>query len=537
MRNAECGMRSGGQILVDCLKAQGVRVIFGFPGSHVLPIYDALYDEPEVRHVLARDERGVAFMADGYARATGEVGVCLTTAGPGATNASTGIGTSYSDSVPVLLVTGQVKMEALEKGRGAYHEMDLLSFLRPITKWNGGARGSEEIPGLVVRAFEELRTGRPRPVHVEIPIDVQDAEARVEIPERVLGQAPRAAEEEIERAARLLRASERPILIAGRGAVAADAAEELIELSDRLRAPIVTSRLGKGAVSEDHPAWLGIMRADESRELLTLADCALAVGCRFTEVSTYGWRTEIPRRLVQIDLDPEEIGKNYPAEQGLVGDAKAVLRQLVEALDAEPGGAEPTWWPLAQEARQRRLRSLAVRDRGWVDAGDLRAVLDRDAILSVDICMPGYAITNEFPVYASRSFLYSSNFIAMGYGLPAAIGAQVAFPDRQVVSISGDGGFLMTCGELATAVKYDLPLVAVVASDNCLGSIKRMQVDRFPGRHVGVDLYNPDFVRLAESFGATGIRVDRREALRPALERALGMGGTVVIEVRMGDHV
>jgi len=529
-------MKSGARILVECLREQGVRVLFGFPGSHVLPIYDVLYDEPEIRHILARDERGAAFMADGYARATGEIGVCLTTAGPGATNASTGIGTSYSDSVPVLLITGQVKMEALERGRGAYHEMDLLSFLRPITKWNGGARGPEEIPGLVVRAFEELRTGRPRPVHLEIPIDVQDAEARVETPERVSGCTPGADEGEVEEAARLLRAAERPILIAGRGALAADASAELVELSDRLRAPIVTSRLGKGAVPEDHPAWLGIMRADESRELLALADCALAVGCRFTEVSTSGWRMEIPRRLVQVDLDPEEIGKNYPAAHGLVGDAKVVLRQLIGALDAEPGGSEPAWWTRAQEARQKRQRDLALRDRGWIDASDLRAVLDREAILSVDICIPGYAITNEFPVYTPRSFLYSSNFIAMGYGLPAAIGAKIAFPDRQVVSVSGDGGFLMTCGELATAVKYDLHVVAVVANDSCLGSIWRMQEDRFPGRHIGVELRNPDFVRLAESFGAVGIGVDRPEELRPAVERALEMDGPVVIEAKMGDH-
>ena len=496
-----------------------------------------MYDETKIRHILARDERGAAFMADGYARATGEIGVCLTTAGPGATNASTGTGTSFSDSVPVLLITGQVRTEALEGGKGAYHEMDLLSFLRPITKWNGGVRRPEEIPALVVRAFEELRTGRPRPVHIEVPIDVLEAEARVGTPERVPGSTPGADEEEVMKVARMLREAERPILIAGGGAVSAGAADELIELAGLLRAPIVTSRLGKGAVPEDHPAWLGIMRADEAREFLALADCALAVGCRFTEVSTSRWSMEIPRRLVQIDLDPEEIGRNYPAERGLIGDAKVVLRQLIGALDSEACASERTWWDRAQEARRTRERNAALQERRWIDPRDLREVLGRDTILSVDICIPGYTITNEFPVYTPRSFLYSSNFIAMGYGLPAAIGAKIAFPDRQVVSVSGDGGFLMTCAELATAVKYGLDIVAVVANDGCLGTIKRMQEDRYPGRHIGVALRNPDFVRLAESFGAAGIKVEHSEELRPALERAMEMDGPVVIEATPGRAV
>lgn len=521
---------TGGEILVESLKHFGVRVIFGIPGYHNLPVYDALYHHKDIQCVVAAHETGAAFMADGFARATGEVGVCLTTAGPGVTNAATGLGEAYSDSVPILLLNGDVRSEAIGKEVGAYHEMDLLTFTRPLTKWNGMALRVEEIQPLVEQAYQHLKTGRPRPVHITIPTDVLRSEGIF----RVFG--PRAwtkdptDQDTLERASDKILKSKRPVILAGGGTLSANGTKELLRLVDHLQAPVLYTRMGKGAVPEDHPLCFGYSRTKTAARLVAESDCLIALGVRFTDLSRESWQGP-PHGLIHVNIDPSEMGKIYPPEIAVVGDVKSFLVETLNRISSRAPDVDRKWVDALLTAKQEAQRHEASKPRRIFDARDLREVLPRDAIVSVDVCVPGYAMFSEFKVYEPRTYLTPTLFIAMGYGLPAAIGAKVAFPERAVVSVSGDGGFLMTCAELATARKYDFGIVSIVINDRCYRSIKMMQDADYGGRHIGIDLPSVDFVRLAESFGVPGQKVYKPGELKPILERALREKGPFLIEV------
>ena len=530
---------NGAELLVKCLAANGVDTVFGMPGGQSAPVYGALYGCSAVRHVLVRNEHAGAFMADGYARATGRPGVCLVTAGPGLTNCLTGMGTAYSDSIPMLVISGQIPRDAIGADRGYYHEMDALGVTSPLTKWNACAASADEIPELVGRAFLEMKGGRPRPVHLDFPVDVLKEETDA-VP--LQAGSPAGTEidsRSIEEAAALLNGAQRPLIIAGGGVVSAGAMDELRELAELLHAPVHTTPMGMGAIPDDHPLSHGTVLQRTTSDLSNmrehlsplpaLADKVLAVGCRFSQLATGNWALELPGELIQLDIDEAEFGRNYPTKAAILADAKGGLSRLTEELRKR--GAETR-----QRAWGAILDSLPVPDRWHIEGFDIapiiRRAIERDAIIACDITRLYYMMITNFPVYEPRTFLHSSCFISMGYGFPAAIGAKVAFPERQVIAVAGDGGFMMTAQELACAVQERINVVVVLINDNCLSAIKGIQNRSYGGRHIAVDLINPDFVRFTESFGALGLRVTRVEEFEPALRQALEAGKPAVIEVQ-----
>ncbi|OLD20380.1 MAG: hypothetical protein AUI91_06920 [Acidobacteria bacterium 13_1_40CM_3_56_11] len=538
-------MVTGGQLLVECLVRRGVEVVFGIPGAHTMAIYDALYRHPKIQHILVRHEQSAALMADGYARTTGKVGVCCVTTGPGVTNASTGLAVAQGDSIPVLLISSQVHSGAAKKRRGLFHAMDQLALTKPITKWNGRAETPEEIPQRIAEAFQALSKGRPGAGHLEVPLDVLQQELEFEGLKLDLKNIESNPEGrltgEIENAAELLRQAAHPLIYAGGGVISSQAWQELIEVAELLQAPVLMSPMGKGAIPADHPLCGGVtftwVTADlQNMEksispLSSMADAALAVGFRFSQLATINYTLPVPKSLVQIDVDSAEIGANYPVKVGIPSDAKTALRQLRDALLAEGlrPGVRASWMP--DSARPQKRIDVGPASRPPADWWELRQVLQRDAIVAADIARSGYALVGQFPVYEPRTFMHSASFIAMGHAFPAALGAKVAFPGRQVVSVSGDGCFMMTGQELATAVQHGINVVAIVINDRCLTGIAALQDVHYDGRRIAVHLVNPDFVRFAESFGALGLRVEQPKEFRPALRKALEAATPSLIEI------
>ncbi len=529
--------RSGADALVRRLRDHGVRHVFGYPGGQTTPIYDALYREPSIRHFLARHEQGAAFMADGYARSTGRPGVCLAVCGPGVFNAATPLATAFTDSVPVLLLSGQIPTGGRGLRSGFYHENDQLTACATMTKWAARAERAADVVPALDRAFAALTTGRPGPVLFEVPLDVLRAEcppgAWPAPPARLYPPDPDPAD--IERLVALVGGWRRPLLLAGGGVVTARAGSLLMMVAERLGAPVFHTAMGKTAVPADHPLVAGLPWHRATSDLTNMAsyfsplfgqaDGLLAVGCRFTQLTTGGWTLPLPESIAQIDVDPAEIGRHYPVAAGVVADARLALQALLEALPPEPRA------PWEDPRPSRELWRLPGIDL----VGPLRRALPREAIVAADITRLGYVMLVEFPVYQPRTFLHPAGFVAMGHGLPAALGAKAAFPDRPAVAVLGDGCFQMCGMELATAVQERLPVVTVVVNDGSLTLIKAIQQRRYEGRYVGVDLLNPDFGTLARAFGVRYWRADDEAAFEAALREALADDAPALIEVRPGD--
>ncbi len=516
---------TGGEIFVECLKAQGVKAIFGMPGNHLNAVYESLYKNRDtIRHYVARHEGGAAFMADGYARATGDVGVCVTVPGPGATNASTGICEAYTACSPVLLITGQNPPHLTKKDPSkSFHGLDQAAVFAPMTKHIEIDQEVHEIPNAVNRTFGALRSGRPGPALIELSSEALTAEADLPIPPRNNGIRPAASPSDIQEALDLIRRSKRPFILAGGGVNHTRATAELIEFAALLDAPVATTGMGKGAMPEDSPHSLRVLHNSSTRVAMEQSDLLIAVGTRFTYRDTGNWSLEIKQPLLHIEADANEINKEYPATVGIGADPKIVLQQLNAALKKEK--SQSRWG--TQLAELRRQVENAERPR---IIEELRVAMPRDAILSVDVHITGYSALPNFTVYESGTYIFSGISVTMGIGLPAAIGAQVAHPNRKVVALCGDGGFLMNSPDLATAVKYNLPIVTIVMNDNKLTSIEGGQVNRF-GATLGINLVNPDFVKFAESFGAIGLRVEDEVEFKPAIEKALTLDKPSVIEV------
>jgi acetolactate synthase-1/2/3 large subunit len=517
---------NGAQLLVECLYRHGVRHIFGMPGSHSTYIYDAIQQHRGIQTILCRNEQAGAFMADGYARSTGRPGVVCTTAGPGATNALTGIAEAYSDSVPVLLIAGQVNHDRIHEECGRYHEIDLEGIFRPCVRFAGTVMRNEQIPTMVDRAFEAMVAARPGPAALMMPQDLMAMPAlgapRV-FPVELRRADPRDGEFKgsINQAIEQIRTSQRPAILAGGGGVSSGAAEQVEELARRLGCPVVTTLNGKGILDERSEVSFGHARTRRARAVMSRADLLIAIGCRFTEVLTASGTIPIPKRIIQIDIEPRQIGTNYPVELGIVGDARRILQAVVSGLPNQENSWKEIW---------QRARSLEQLKPEWL-IDTLRKEIPETSIVFADASEMGLRMQTDFPAYAPRTFFYPSNYATLGWGLPAAVGAAAGQTDRWTVCVSGDGGFLMTAQELATAIRYNLRLIVVVHNDSTYGAIKALQRAKHHSRYVDVDLNNPDFVKFGESFGTPSCRARNSEEFASALRMALQKDGPSLIEI------
>ncbi|MCX2726306.1 thiamine pyrophosphate-binding protein [Thermomicrobium sp. 4228-Ro] len=523
---------TGGQALVAQLLQEGIEIVFGLPGVQLDWAFDALYEARDhIRVIHTRHEQATSYMADGYARTTGKIGMCLVVPGPGVLNAMAGLATAYACNSRVLCVTGQIPSDQIGKGRGFLHEIPYqLETLRSVTKWVARVTTPEDVPGRVHEAFEQLFSGRPRPVALEIPPDVLQKAAEVELVAPIRPEPPEPDPELIEQAAQLLGKAERPLIFAGGGVLVAEAWNELRELAEQLEAPVVLTMDGKGALDDRHDLAQNIIAA---RELTPQSDVILVVGTRFLQPAMSDWGPH-DQAVIQMDIDPEEIGRNYPPTIGIVADAKRGLTALLERL------------PLYNQQRASRrseLRALKERvaDLLWEVqpqasfAMALRQALPEDSIVVSESTQVGYWTWNAFPVYQPRTFLTSGYQGTLGFGFATALGAKAGNPGRAVLSINGDGGFLYNLPELATMVQHRLDVITVVFNDNAYGNVRRIQKERFGGRFIASDLYNPDFVALARSFGIEGARVHTPEQLRDIVADAVADPRPILIEVPVGE--
>jgi acetolactate synthase-1/2/3 large subunit len=522
---------TGGAALARQLRNEGVEVIFGVPGDQLMAALDALVDVPEIRYIVTRHEQATTYMADGYARAGGKPGVAMVVPGVGVYNAASGLATAYACSSPVVLVAGQVNREAIGRDLGLLHDVhDQLDVVRPVTKWAQRVLDPADIPAAVREAFRQATTGRPRPVELEIPPEGFAEKADVVLVEPPRPEPPLApSAAAVEEAAALLANASSPLIVAGGGVVLGDATAELRAVAERIQAPVITTREGKGAIDDRHALSVGTMWVNpRMRPVIDDADVVLAVGTRFQ-----GFALGPDQRLVHVDVDPDQIGRNRAADVALAGDARAALLALGELL--------PERTSRADEARARRaaaeeqLRAIGPQ-AAMVDA--VRAGVPDDGILVCDTTTVAYMCHMYYPVYEPRTYLSTSYMGTLGFAYPAALGAKVARPDRAVVTVVGDGGFLFASNELATARQHGIHTVTVVFDDGAYGNSNRDQRERYGGRELGTVLENPDWMMLARAFGAEGATVDdiaRLPAvLRDACAASLGTSGTsTVIAVPM----
>mgnify|MGYP001178484201 CR=1 FL=1 len=521
----------GGDIIIECLKAQGVRCIFGMPGTQNLHIYDSLLrcGEGLINHYLVRHEFAATKMADGFSRSTGEVGVALTVPGPGASNASTGILEAFTDCVPVLLITGQHELRFYEKDSSKmFHGLDQMKFFEPITKYRGKAGSVEEIPILIENAFKAMLNGRPGPAVLEFPMDIVKGNGNLFVPGKVrrsIGRCP--SSKDVSSVAGKINSFRSPIFVVGSSVIHSNAKKELKELIEKIQAPVAVTRCAKGVFDENHKLSLRGTNGVMFRQAAEFADATVAIGCRFTSLDTENWKLQLPQPIVQIDEDANEIGREYPCEASLVGGLKSTLTALTEEI--EQGKA---CWKQPLE----KIRAEFFKQRPLPLLDEIRQVLPAESILCVDVHSLGYSTFDEYPVDQPRNYLYPCIGVSLGYAYPASIGAKIGCPDKPVVCFSGDGGFLMGSSEIATAVKYGVNVIGIVINDGALTSIKASQQKAFRGRTIDTNMINPDFVELAKSFGAKGKRVKSLDKFKKVLEEALVNQGPTIIEVLMEDN-
>ncbi|GLZ28407.1 hypothetical protein Lesp02_05970 [Lentzea sp. NBRC 105346] len=523
---------SGGDALVRALSAHGVDVVFGIPGTHNLGIYKALA-EHELRHVTPRHEQGAGFAADGYARVTGKPGVCLTTTGPAVLNAMTAVTQAYSDSVPILLISPGMPLKHPGRGNGTLHEVrDQRAALEAVIGYTNRVHSVAEIPLAVAQAFAAMNSGRPRPAHLEIPLDLIDAQDKVQHIEPLLVGHPAADGATIAAAAGRLNAAQRPGFIVGGGA--RGAAEEILALANRLGAPVVSTANGKGTFPERHDLSIGAgLHHRAVADFVAECDVVLAIGTELASTDLWNGPLRFPGDLIRIDVDPAQMITNAAPDHRLVGDAQAT----VEALNQRLGFGKPSIEAVRRADRWRKLHRKHARAQGaaWLPLIEtMENTLGPNAIISGDSAMVCYygALSN-LPLDAPASFLYPAGLGTLGYGLPAAIGAKLGAPDRQVVALHGDGGLMFTLPELATAAQLRLPLPVVVADNGGYGEIRREMVDRSEPVHA-VDLPQVDFARVAKAMDCHGVTVDDETKFALALKKALAADRPTVIHV-VGD--
>ena len=518
---------TGAQALLRSLCDHGTKIVFGIPGGVMLPIYDALYDCKDLKHMLMRHEQGAAHAADGYARASGKVGVCFATSGPGATNLVTGIANAHMDSIPIVAITGQVRTSAL--GKDSFQEADITGITMPITKHNFLVKDPKDIPRVIAEAFHIASTGRPGPVLVDIPMDVSLAQVEYHPVNKVELRSYKPTITghplQIAKAAKAIAAAERPVFYVGGGVISSGASKELIEISELTHILVATTLLGKGAIPETHPNSLGMLGMHGTayaNHAVAHCDLLIAVGVRFDDRVT-GKLDAFARKakVIHIDVDPAEIGKTVHVDIPIVGDCKHVLSELLKHLQPQ----EETEWNRQVMGWKNEYPLHYPKDGGLYPQyviEQIWEVTNGEAVVVTDVGQHQMWAAQFYRCTFPRQFISSGGLGTMGYGLPAAVGAQVARPDKVVFHIAGDGSIQMTIQELTPAVAHKLPIKTAIMNNRYLGMVRQWQELFWNRRYSGVDLSaQPDFVKLADAYGAAGIRIEKPEEVRPALEKAM----------------
>ena len=529
-------------MVLACLEAENVEVIFGFPGGAVLTLYDEIFKKG-IRHILTRHEQGAAHAADGYARASGKPGVVIATSGPGATNLVTGIATAYMDSIPLVAITGQVATPFI--GTDAFQEADITGITMPITKHNYLVKDLEELPCILKEAFHVANTGRKGPVLIDLPKDLQAREGEFSYPARVELSSYKPTYEghpgQIARAANAIKKAHRPLIYAGGGVISSGAHEELLELSRSLSIPVTTTLTGMGGVPGDYEYFLGMPGMHgtyAANNAINESDLLIAIGVRFDDRVTGKLETFAPRaQVIHIDIDPAEIGKNVAAHIPIVGDVKLILKELLKRLqsagiqDTHPWRATVLGWKTSNPLRYRQEPG-SLKPQFVIE--ELYRLTGGEAIVTTDVGQHQMWAAQYYQVKKPRTLISSGGLGTMGFGFPAAIGAQIACPEKQVICIAGDGSFQMNSQELATAVYYKLPVKVAIINNQCLGMVRQWQKFFYEGRYAHSSLAgSPDFVKLAEAYGASGFRVTRPEEVAVTMETALKTPGPVVIDFQV----
>ncbi len=540
---------AGAKILLECLKLEGVDTVFGYPGGTVINIFDELYSCPEIINILPRHEQAAVHAADGYARATGRVGVAIATSGPGATNTVTGIATAYMDSIPLVVITGQVPTALI--GNDAFQEVDIIGITRPCTKHNFLVKNVKELPKIIKKAFYIARTGRPGPVLVDLPKDVQIAATEFKYPDsiEIRGYKPtiEGHPRQIEKAAGMLLSAKKPVIYVGGGVILGNAAEELFRLAATLNAPVTTTLMGLGSFPEDNTLSLGLLGMHGTyyaNMAVTSCDLLVAVGARFDDRVTGKISAFAPHaKIIHMDVDPTSIKKNVRVDLPIVGDVKDVLFRLISAIEEYPEAIETfkkavrpwldeieTW--KSKHPMLYKQATTVIKPQFVIQK--LKELSNDDAIIATDVGQHQMWTAQFFGFTQPRTFLSSGGLGTMGFGLPAAMGAQVAFPNRQVIAICGDGGFQMNLQEMATLVQNRLPVKICIMNNNYLGMVRQWQELFFEKRYSHTVMDLPiDFVMLAEAFGAKGFQATKPEEVEETIKKGFKTPGPVIMEFKI----
>lgn len=523
---------NGSQIVIECLKEQGVDTVFGYPGGAILNIYDELYKHPEIHHILTSHEQGASHAADGYARATGKVGVCLATSGPGATNLVTGIATAYMDSVPIVAITANVGTSYL--GKDSFQEVDITGITTPITKYSSIVKDVTRLADTIRRAFTIARSGRPGPVLVDIPKDITAAVCDFERKEPEMPAADKNVnKEDLARAVEMINASKRPYLFVGGGAAISGAQKEVIELAHRIQAPVCDTLMGKGTFPGTDDQYMGMlgMHGTKGANLLTSeCDLLIVLGARFSDRDVGSPKTFAKQaKILQIDVDPAEVNKNVVVDASISGDMKTVLDELLPEIREK---SNPKWTE-EMHLKQKLVNDYVPEDRLTAQfvIRKIYEVTKGQAIICTDVGQHQMWAAQYYKYTEPRTLITSGGLGTMGYGLGAAIGAKCGRPDKTVINIAGDGCFRMNMNEIATAVRSNIPVIEVVINNHVLGMVRQWQ-NLFYGQRYSSTILDDkvDFVKVAEALGAEGVRITRAEEFAPALEKAIADQKPVVLD-------
>lgn len=525
---------NGSQIVVECLKEQGVDTVFGYPGGAILNIYDELYKhQNEINHILTSHEQGASHAADGYARATGKVGVCMATSGPGATNLVTGIATAYMDSVPMVAITANVTNQLL--GKDSFQEVDIAGVTMPITKHSFIVKDVKKLAETIRRAFAIAATGRPGPVLVDITKDVTAAKTEYKkvVPKLINRVTETIREEDIEKAVSMIKAAKKPMVFVGGGAVISGASRELAEFVDKIDAPVTDTLMGKGAFNGEHKYYVGMLGMHGTKAAnLSVTDCDLLVtiGARFSDrVTGNAKKFASKAKILHIDVDPAEVNKNIHVNASIIGDCKAVLEILNSKLEQQ----NHSEWVAEVMEKKEKFPLTYPEDRltGPYVIEKIHEITGGDAIITTDVGQHQMWAAQYFKYQKPRTFLSSGGLGTMGYGLGASIGAKVGMPDKRVFNIAGDGCFRMNMNEIATATRYNIPIIQVVLNNHVLGMVRQWQTLFYEKRYSQTVLEDKvDFVKVAEAMGAKAYRITKKEEVEPVLREVLSLNEPVLIE-------